>query len=177
MTTGSKGAAGEELAGFLEELKKVKGRDNQQISADNLVTSASDAVWLSEEQTGNPSELGLLLRIPMRTNEFVLQRIPAGKATDLQRHVHESIHIVIAGSGWSEIGDQTVSWTQDDFVYTPPWIWHRHYADADTEVKMIIVENSRVLSSLDAGRRESVGNVSFSEHFGTTRRRDGNDHD
>jgi len=165
MTTGKTTAGGQDLAKFLEELKKVKNRDDQRISADNLVVPASEALWLSEEQTGNPSALGLLLRIPMRTNEFILQRIPAGKATDLQRHVHESVHIVLAGSGWSEIGDKTVTWTQDDFVYTPPWIWHRHYADADTDVKMIIVENSRVLSAMDAGRRESVGNVSFAEHF------------
>lgn len=172
MATDNNPANGQDLAKFLEELKKVKNRDDQQISPDKLVVSASEALWLSEDQTGNPSELGLLLRIPMRTNEFILQRIPAGKATDLQRHVHESIHIVLAGSGWSEIGDQVVTWTQDDFVYTPPWIWHRHYADADTEVKMIIVENSRVLSAMDAGRRESVGNVSFAEHFKSMRSAD-----
>lgn len=168
MTSVNAGAQSPDLAKFLEELEKVKHRDDQHISAEHLVTSASEALWLSEEQTGNPSELGLLLSIPMKTNEFVLQRIPPGKATDLQRHVHESIHIVVGGSGWSEIGDQTVTWTENDFVYTPPWIWHRHYADADTEVKMIIVENSRALAALDAGRRESVGNVSFSEHFGST---------
>jgi len=165
VTKNSTSAAPEDLAKFMEELKKVKNRDDQHVSADDLVVSASEALWLSEEQTGNPSELGLLLRIPMRTNEFVLQRIPAGKATDLQRHVHESVHIVLAGSGWSEIGDKTVTWHQNDFVYTPPWIWHRHYADADAEVKMIIVENSRIVGALDAGRRESVGNVGFAEHF------------
>lgn len=169
MTTSDASAVGHDLSKFLEELKKVKNRDDQHISAADLVVSASEAVWLSEEQTGNPSELGLLLRIPMRTNEFILQRIPAGKATDLQRHVHESVHIVLAGSGWSEIGDRTVTWTANDFVYTPPWIWHRHYADDDADVKMIIVENSRVLAALDAGRRESVGNVSFAEHFKTSR--------
>lgn len=153
---------------FLAALKRLKSRDDQHISADDLVVSTSEAVWLTEEQTGNPSEIGLLLRIPMRTNEFFLQRIPAGTATDLQRHVHESVHIVLAGSGWSEIGDQTVTWTQNDFVYTPPWIWHRHYSAADTDVKMIIVENSRVLNALDANQRESLGNVSFAEHFTTT---------
>lgn len=172
MTKNSTSAAPEDLGKFMEELKKVKNRDDQHVSADDLVVSASEALWLSEEQTGNPSELGLLLRIPMRTNEFVLQRIPAGKATDLQRHVHESVHIVLAGSGWSEIGDKTVTWNQNDFVYTPPWIWHRHYADADAEVKMIIVENSRIVGALDAGRRESVGNVGFAKHFGAAQSTD-----
>ncbi len=31
---------------------------------------------------------------------------------------------------------------------------------------MIIIENSRLLNSLDAGRRESRGKVSFAEEFG-----------
>lgn len=160
-------AVTDDVAEFLAALKKLKNRDDQHISSDGLVVSAAEAHWLTEEQTGNPSEIGLLLRIPNRTTEFFLQRIPAGTATDLQRHVHESIHFVIAGSGWSEIGDQRVSWTQHDFVYTPPWIWHRHYSDADTDVKMVIIENSRILGALDANRRESLGNVSFADHFNT----------
>lgn len=152
---------------FLAELKRVNDRDNQQVRTEHLVVSSSDAYWLTEEETGNPSELGLLLHIPTRTTEFVLQRIPAGTATDLQRHIHESVHVVLSGSGWSEIGDQTVTWTQNDFVYTPPWIWHRHYANTEEDVKMIIVENSRILGALDADRRESLGNVSFAEYFRT----------
>jgi gentisate 1,2-dioxygenase len=94
------------------------------------------------------------------------QLIPVGTATDLQRHVHESIHYVISGTGYSEIGTSVVEWGPGDFVYTPPWIWHRHYAGSDTDVEMLIVENSRILDAMDANQRESLGNVSFSEHFG-----------
>jgi len=32
---------------------------------------------------------------------------------------------------------------------------------------MIIIENSRLLNTLDAGRRESRGSVSFADEFGT----------
>lgn len=157
-----------ECDSFLSDLKKMKSRDDQHVAEQHLVVSSSDAHWLNEEQTGNPSEIGLLLRVPMKTTEFFLQRIPAASATDLQRHVHESIHYVISGSGWSEIGDQKVTWTKGDFVYTPPWIWHRHYAADQAEVEMIIIENSRLLGAIDATRRESLGNVSFDEHFATS---------
>jgi gentisate 1,2-dioxygenase len=101
----------------------------------------------------------------MKTVEFILQMIPADTATDLQRHVHESVHYVSDGSGWSEIGDQVVEWKKGDFVFTPPWIWHRHYANSQ-DVHMIIIENSRMLNTLDAGRRESRGSVSFADEFG-----------
>lgn len=166
--TGEQTPGSANLREFLAETKRIKNRDDQHVSPDDLVVSASEAHWLTEEQTGNPSDIGLLLRIPNRTSEFFLQRIPAGLATDLQRHVHESIHFVVDGSGWSEIGDQKVSWKQHDFIYTPPWIWHRHYADADAEVNIVIIENSRILGALDANQRESLGNISFAEHFSST---------
>lgn len=67
---------------FLEEFKKVNNQDYQHVSAADLVVSVSEAVWLSEEQTGNSSEFGLRLRIPTRCDEVIRLRIPDGKATD-----------------------------------------------------------------------------------------------
>lgn len=156
----------EELGTFLAQLHINKNRADQDVAGVNLVTHSSDVHWLTPEQTGNPSHIGLLLHIPNRTSEFLLQRIPAGSATDLQRHVHESVHYVVSGSGYAEIGSEVVDWAAGDFVYTPPWIWHRFYAGADADVEMIIVENSRIVDSIDAGLRESHGNVSFAEKFG-----------
>lgn len=154
------------LQAFLDDLHAMHDRDNQNPSEEHLVVHSSDAHWLNEKQTGNPSEIGLLLHMPARASEFFLQRIPAGSATDLQRHVHESVHYVLSGSGYSEIGYRRVTWGEGDFVYTPPWIWHRHYADDRADVRMIIVENSRLLHAMQATQRESKGNVSFAEVFG-----------
>lgn len=153
-----------ELEEFMAQLNRQHRRDDQHVVEQHLVTHSESAHWL-EGTTDNPSHLGLLLSLPMKTVEFVLQMIPADTATDLQRHVHESVHYVTDGSGWSEIGDQEVQWKQGDFVFTPPWIWHRHYAGTQN-VRMLIIENSRVLNALDADRRESLGSVSYSEAFG-----------
>ncbi|WP_205419956.1 cupin domain-containing protein [Aeribacillus pallidus] len=155
----------EKLRSFMEKLKKLKQRDNQNVSSDCLVVHSNDAIWLDSSITGNPSEIGVLVDIPTKTMEFYLQRIPARSSTDLQRHVHESIHYVIEGEGYSEIGDQIVKWSTGDFVYTPPWIWHRHYNSGDTDVRMLLIENSRLLDALDANRRESLGMISFKEYF------------
>lgn len=154
------------LQQFMDTLDRMHQRDDQHVTEPNLVTHSGDAHWL-RGTTDNPSYLGLLPHLPMHTVEFFLQTIPGGTATDLQRHAHESVHYVIEGSGHSEIGDQVVPWAKGDFVYTPPWIWHRHYAD-DADVQMIIIENSRLLTALDADFRASLGSVSFAETFGKT---------
>lgn len=156
----------DELDEFAKSMARAGGRDSQHVGGEeHLVVSSAEAHWI---QTASPSQIGLLLRIPARSIEiFFLQKIPAGEASDLHRHVHESIHFVQHGSGWSEIGDQRVRWSAGSFVYTPPWIWHRHYADDGRDVEMIVIEkNSRLLAAVDASQRESMGNASFADAFG-----------
>lgn len=153
----------DELDEFAKSMARAGGRDSQHVGEEHLVVSSAEAHWI---ETASPSQIGLLLRIPARTIEIFLQKIPAGEASDLHRHVHESIHFVQHGSGWSEIGDQRVRWSAGSFVYTPPWIWHRHYADDGRDVEMIVIENSRLLAAVDASQRESMGNASFADAFG-----------
>lgn len=105
----------------MAQLNRQHQRDDQHVTEQDLVTHSQGAHWL-EGTTDNPSHLGLLLNLPMKTVEIVLQMIPADTATDLQRHVHESVHYVTDGVGWSEI--RWSSGIQGDVVFTPPWIWH-----------------------------------------------------
>ena len=49
-------------------------------------------------------------------------------------------------------------WAAGDFIYTPPWTWHRHYNDsADEPVEFLTIENSRLLQALGIARRQSAG--------------------
>ena len=78
----------------------------------------------------------------------------------MQRHYHETVHYVISGHGHSEIEDDTEAWAAGDFIYTPPWTWHRHYNDsADEPVEFLTIENSRLLQALGITRRQSAGPV------------------
>jgi gentisate 1,2-dioxygenase len=95
--------------------------------------------------------------------DFFLQEIPAGEASDLQRHNHESVHVVMEGSGYSEIGEARVEWKAGDLVYTPIMAWHRHYNTSDETVRMLLVENSPLLESLGLNRRESAGNIPYDQ--------------
>lgn len=148
---------------WLDKLQEMKHSDPEASMPASLVTRADSAIWLTADVTGNPTEIGVLADVPAKAMEFYLQSIPPGEASDLQRHLHESVHCVTVGTGYSEIGPETLTWGPGDFIYTPPMVWHRHYNDSVDEVRMILVENSRLLDSLGINRRESAGNISYKQ--------------
>ena len=129
-----------------------------------VVLHADELEPLPAGQVHNPSSLSVAGRLPTTTFEIFRQVIPAGESSDMQRHHHETVHYVISGTGHSEVEDDTVSWTGGDFVYTPPWTWHRHYNDSsDAVVEFLTIENSRLLGLLGVNRRQSAGLVSMAE--------------
>ena len=154
---------------WLEQARRAKHFEPDSDLPDGLVSSDADTAWLDPKMTGNPTRIGVLLNVPARTMEFYVQEIPPASAGDLQRHAHESVHYVISGSGHSEIGPRSLTWKQGDLVYTPPWVWHRHYNHSpDTAAKMLLVENSKLLELLGLHQRESAGEISYDEHLGRT---------
>ncbi len=129
-----------------------------------FVVRAHELEPLPAGQVHNPSALSVAGRLPTTTFEIFRQTIPAGQSSDMQRHHHETVHYVIAGTGHTDLEDETAGWSTGDFIYTPPWTWHRHYNDsADETVEFLTIENSRLLALLGLGRRQSAGLVSVDE--------------
>jgi gentisate 1,2-dioxygenase len=129
-----------------------------------LVLHADELDQLPADQVHNPSVLAIAGQLPTATFELFRQTIPAAQSTDMQRHHHETVHFVISGGGYSEIEDETVTWSTGDFVYTPPWTWHRHYnGSTDDPVEFLTIENSRLLAALGLGRRQSAGLATVAE--------------
>jgi gentisate 1,2-dioxygenase len=123
-----------------------------------LVVHADELQRLPADQVHNPTELSIAGALPTVTFELVRQVIPPSLSSDMQRHHHETVHFVISGTGHSEIEDETVTWSTGDFVYTPPWTWHRHYNDSTEEpVVFLTIENSRLVARLGLTRRQSAG--------------------
>jgi gentisate 1,2-dioxygenase len=152
--------SGFDLAGFLGSLSDTVRPGRQR----PLVVHADELVPLPADQVHNPSVLAVAGGLPTTTFELFRQRIPAGESSDMQRHHHETVHFVLAGDGHSEIEDETVSWATGDFVYTPPWTWHRHYNDsADHPVDFLTIENSRLVELLGLTRRQSAGLATVAE--------------
>jgi gentisate 1,2-dioxygenase len=122
------------------------------------VVHAAELETLPAGQVHNPSTLAIAGRLPTVTFELFRQTIPPGQSTDMQRHYHETVHFVIAGRGHSDIEDDKAPWAAGDFIYTPPWTWHRHYNDsAEDPVEFLTIENSRLLRALGITRRQSAG--------------------
>jgi gentisate 1,2-dioxygenase len=149
---------------WLRQAAEMKHVDPEADLPKALVHASADAHWLDPAMTGNPSRIGAMPEVPSATMEFYVQELDPGTAGDLQRHRHESVHFVIEGDGYSEIGPRTERWSTGDLIYTPPWVWHRHYNDGQRPVRMLLVENSRLLAALGLNERESAGETSYADH-------------
>jgi gentisate 1,2-dioxygenase len=129
-----------------------------------VVVHADELETLPAGQVHNPTTLAVAGRLPSATFELFRQTIPAGQSSDMQRHYHETVHYVISGCGHSEVEDDTQAWAAGDFIYTPPWTWHRHYNDSAAEpVEFLTIENSRLLQALGITRRQSAGLCTIAE--------------
>ncbi len=163
--TEPKAASAALMAEFFGKLGKMANYDPERDMPEALVVNSDEAHWIGEDITHNPGRIGVLPHIPAKAIEIFLQEIPAGGTSDLQRHTHETIHYVIEGEGHSEIGPQTVQWKTGSFIYTPVWVWHRHYNDSTGMTRMLTIEASRLLDALAISRRESAGLVSYGDYM------------
>jgi gentisate 1,2-dioxygenase len=151
---------GFDMAGFLGAISDVVPPG----TARPIVVRAAELETLPAGQVHNPSTLAIAGALPTTTFEIFRQTVPPGESSDMQRHHHETVHYVISGEGHSEVEDDTAAWSAGDFVYTPPWTWHRHYNDsAEHPVEFLTIENSRLLGLLGVGRRQSAGLVTVEE--------------
>ena len=149
-------------------IQKIKDMDRvHPMAVTPLVARGADLHWFGPAELKNPSRIAVVGDLPTITFELFLQEIEPGGSSDMQRHHHETVHYVISGRGYSEIEDDTVEWESGDFVYTPPWTWHRHYNLSPSDpVRMLGVENSRLLDTLGLNCRQSVGLASLTEARG-----------
>jgi quercetin dioxygenase-like cupin family protein len=129
-----------------------------------IVVRADELETLPADQVHNPTKLSIAGRLPTASFEIFRQTIPPGLTSDMQRHHHETVHFVISGTGHSEVEDETQPWSSGDFIYTPPWTWHRHYNDStEDSVEFLTIENSRLLALLGVSRRQSAGLATVEE--------------
>jgi quercetin dioxygenase-like cupin family protein len=129
-----------------------------------VVVHAAELETLPAGEVHNPSTLAIAGRLPTVTFELFRQTIPPGQSSDMQRHYHETVHYVIYGEGHSDVEDDQGTWSAGDFIYTPPWTWHRHYNDSAAEaVEFLTIESSRLLQALGITRRQSAGLCTVAE--------------
>ena len=152
----------EEMAQFRNEIKAQRTPLPRPPKTTDMVVHAQDLQWY--EPADNPARLAPVLGTHMKTFELFVQEFKPGGASDMQRHHHEAVHYVVSGQGYSEIGEGSYAWAEGDFVCVPPMMWHRHYNGSATEpVRMLIIENSKILESLGMNFRDSAGLLTWNE--------------
>ncbi len=90
--------------------------------------------------------------------EAYMQFLKAGERSGKHRHMWEEIIFVVEGSGydlhwdmkfdcleafewdWAE-EPKRFEWQRGDFIYIPPFTIHQHFAEADSEARLIVISN------------------------------------
>jgi gentisate 1,2-dioxygenase len=153
----------DDLAGFRQAIARQRVPLPRGNEGARFVVRSDEVPWYTPKGT-NPTHLGPVLGLPITTFEIFLQEIPPGGASDMQQHHHEAVHCILSGQGYSEIGPGRYEWAAGDFVSVPPMEWHRHYNASKTEsVRMLLVENSKLLEHLNLNYRASAGLITWTE--------------
>ena len=86
--------------------------------------------------------------VPARSLSMSVGVLEPGQATRDHRHAYEAVMYVLAGRGHSVVEGQRFEWQAGDAVYTPPWCWHQHVADAGSRVEYVTATNMPMLEAL-----------------------------
>lgn len=89
----------------------------------------------------------------MPTVDCYAMRLEAGRSTTPWRSTASTICFVVEGSGTSCIGDQRISWSQNDVFTVPNWRWTVHATDTDAAY-LIQASNTDMLRKLGLLREE-----------------------
>ena len=89
----------------------------------------------------------------MPTLDCYAKRLNGEAATRAERHTHNAVVLVVAGSGRSTVGDRTFEWHQHDVFTVPHWTWASHRASAGG-ADLFLVTDRAVYEALGLARSE-----------------------
>ena len=84
----------------------------------------------------------------MPTLDCYALRLTAGAATRARRSTSNAVAVVAKGSGRSQVGGQSISWSKGDVFTLPHWNWVSHQAEE---------EGSQLFLMTDRGLLDSLG--------------------
>jgi gentisate 1,2-dioxygenase len=91
----------------------------------------------------------------MTTMDCYAIRLEAGLNTQRRRSTANTLCYVVEGSGRSEIGGKSISWTPGDIFTLPNWQWATHTADSELAY-LVQVTNREMLKVLGLLREETA---------------------
>ncbi|PRC94280.1 iron-containing redox enzyme family protein [Solimicrobium silvestre] len=99
-----------------------------------------------------------IVDLPTNTISMTIGRLDVAESTRLHRHNYETVMYILAGSGYSVVGERRVPWQAGDAVYIPVWAAHQHVNTGDVECAYLACENAPLLQNLGGiALREELG--------------------
>jgi pyrroloquinoline quinone (PQQ) biosynthesis protein C len=128
--------------GGLSALTDMLAKPDAQVSTPVSKTSLSaDHPHLYDNEIANEgigfhvSRLG----VPCTVLDPRLLTVRPGMRTEFHSHAHESLFIVLEGTGAVRIGDEIVKVAENDVVYVPRWIGHQTINTGNTQIKVLAI--------------------------------------
>ncbi len=113
------------------------------------------------EEAGDPYE-GIRLRFvnPVTgaavfpTQDYAAQLLRAGEETRFKRETASTFHIVLEGSGATEIGGTRFDWEENDFFVLPNFLWRRHINSGKTDAVLYTISDAPLLEKIGQYRAQ-----------------------
>jgi gentisate 1,2-dioxygenase len=84
------------------------------------------------------------------------ERLDAGASSPGMRETASSVYHVIEGSGYTKVGEVSLSWKQGDTFCIPAWHRYQHFADGNGTVYLYRFDDRPMLNALGFYRVEGV---------------------
>jgi len=97
----------------------------------------------------------------LQTMDPRIVRIPPGRNNERHKHAHESLFVVLEGSGEVLIGEQRVPIATGGIAFVPRWLFHQTINTGTTDLVVLAITDfgftSAVLGDYDRRTRLSEG--------------------
>lgn len=89
------------------------------------------------------------------------ERLDASTCSPAIRETASAVYHVIAGSGTSQVGDETLTWRTGDTFCIPSWYKYQHFASDGETVYLYRFDDKPMLTALGFYRTEQMDTESL----------------
>jgi gentisate 1,2-dioxygenase len=82
------------------------------------------------------------------TLNYSAQLLRPGEETELKRETAGTFHVVIEGTGATEIGGKRFDWTRNDIFVVPNFLWRRHINTGKSDAVIYSVSDAALLRNI-----------------------------
>ncbi|KAH8700321.1 RmlC-like cupin domain-containing protein [Talaromyces proteolyticus] len=84
------------------------------------------------------------------------ERVDAGKSSARRRETTSAVYHIVAGHGYSVVGDKTLTWEKGDTLAIPSWYPYQHFADVAETVYLYRFDDKPMIEALGFYRCEDT---------------------